>query len=159
MRCFWAAIYILPNIAGAFGLRFVPERHSVGKLICYYLTGTYNASFVMILSLSTSNVAGHTKKIVFNAFIFLGYCVGNIAGPFFCKTEQAPTYPLGCGAMIFANVAEVAVLGLFVLYSKWENNKRDKEQGISGGGIGEGVVEHSFEDLTDYENRSFRYIY
>jgi hypothetical protein len=31
---------------------------------------------------------GHTKKVVTNAVLFLGYCTGNIAGPFFYKTNQ-----------------------------------------------------------------------
>lgn len=32
---------------------------------------------------------GHTKKVVTNAVLFLGYCTGNIAGPFFYKTDQS----------------------------------------------------------------------
>jgi hypothetical protein len=57
-------------------------------LICYYLTGPYNAAFVLILSMQIANTAGHTKKVVTNAVLFLGYCTGNIAGPFFYKTNQ-----------------------------------------------------------------------
>ena len=65
---------LMPNLAGAFGLRFVPTDQHVARLICYYLTGPYNAGFVLILSLSTANIAGHTKKVVTNAVLFLGYC-------------------------------------------------------------------------------------
>lgn len=40
---------------------------------------------------------GHTKKVVTNAVLFLGYCTGNIAGPFFYKDDQKsvtqPTLP------------------------------------------------------------------
>jgi hypothetical protein len=32
---------------------------------------------------------GHTKKVVTNAVLFLGYCAGNIAGPFFYKSDQS----------------------------------------------------------------------
>lgn len=60
----------------------------VGRLICYYLTGPYNAAFVMILSMQVANTAGHTKKVVTNAVLFLGYCTGNLAGPFFYKDAQ-----------------------------------------------------------------------
>ncbi|KAL8832747.1 MAG: hypothetical protein Q9191_000084 [Dirinaria sp. TL-2023a] len=87
-RCYFIVAFLLPNIAGAFGLRFLPLEQKVGRLICYYLTGPYNAAFVMILSLQTANTAGHTKKVVTNAVLFLGYCTGNIAGPFFYKTSQ-----------------------------------------------------------------------
>jgi predicted MFS family arabinose efflux permease len=57
-RCVFILIFLLPNIAGAFGLRFVPLDQKVGRLICYYLTGPYNAAFVLILSMQVANTAG-----------------------------------------------------------------------------------------------------
>lgn len=75
-RIWFAILYTLPNIAGAFGLRFVPTDQHIARLWMYYLTGPYNASMVLLLSLVTANTAGHTKKVVTNAFTFLGYCVG-----------------------------------------------------------------------------------
>jgi cyanate permease len=77
-RCLFILLFLCPNIAGAFGLRFVPAHQQVGRLICYYLTGPYNAAFVLVLSLQTANTAGHTKKVVTNAVLFLGYCTGNV---------------------------------------------------------------------------------
>ncbi|KAL8809414.1 MAG: hypothetical protein Q9200_003442, partial [Gallowayella weberi] len=88
-RCLFIIIFLIPNICGAFSLRFTSVEHKVGRLISYYLTGPYNAAFVLILSLQTANTAGHTKKVVTNAVLFLGYCTGNIAGPFFYKTNQS----------------------------------------------------------------------
>jgi predicted MFS family arabinose efflux permease len=78
-RCLFILLFLFPNIAGAFGLRFVPTDKQVGRLMCYYLTGPYNAAFVMMLSLQTANTAGHTKKVLANAILFLGYCVGNVS--------------------------------------------------------------------------------
>lgn len=78
-RCLFVLIFLIPNIAGAFGLRFVPVDKQVARLICYYLTGPYNAAFVIMLSLQTANTAGHTKKVITNAVLFLGYCVGNVS--------------------------------------------------------------------------------
>jgi MFS family permease len=75
-RCWFIILYTLPNIAGAFGLRFVPTDKHIARLWCYYLTGPYNAAFVLILSLVTANTGGHTKKVLTNALMFLGYCVG-----------------------------------------------------------------------------------
>ncbi|KAF3801999.1 putative transporter [Colletotrichum gloeosporioides] len=92
-RCFMLVLFLLPNVAGAFGLRFVPDDQRVARLICCYLTGSINASFVLLLSLQTANIAGHTKKVVTSACLFLGYCVGNIAGPFIYKSDQAPNLP------------------------------------------------------------------
>lgn len=47
-----------------------------------YLTGSYQASFVLSLSLITSNTGGQSKKMIVSGMIWLGACVGNIAGPF-----------------------------------------------------------------------------
>lgn len=60
-RCLFVVLFAIPTIAGAFGLHFVPADRRVGRLICYYLTGPYNASFVLIMSLQVANTAGELK--------------------------------------------------------------------------------------------------
>jgi hypothetical protein len=40
----------------------------------------------------SSNVAGYTKKQLTGAFIFVGYCIGNIIGPQTFKAKEAPYY-------------------------------------------------------------------
>ncbi|KAL2882797.1 hypothetical protein SGCOL_002009 [Colletotrichum sp. CLE4] len=175
-RCFVLVLFLLPNVAGAFGLRFVPDDQQVGRLICYYvsfrecvppnthrsnksqlqLTGSINASFVLLLSLQTANIAGHTKKVVTSACLFLGYCVGNIAGPFFYKSDQAPKYELGIWSMIVAHLLEVVVVIALRSLLKWENDRRDRMQGE----VAEVDLDATaFGDLTDRENLNFRYIY
>lgn len=57
-RCVFIVLFLLPNIAGAFGMRFVPLDQKVARLICYYLTGPYNAAFVLVLSMQIANTAG-----------------------------------------------------------------------------------------------------
>ncbi|KAK1515912.1 uncharacterized protein CCOS01_13110 [Colletotrichum costaricense] len=155
-RCFVLVLFLLPNVAGAFGLRFVPDDQQVGRLICYYLTGSINASFVLLLSLQTANIAGHTKKVVTSACLFLGYCVGNIAGPFFYKSDQAPKYELGIWSMIVAHLLEVVVVITLRFLLKWENDRRDRMQGE----VAEVDLDATaFGDVTDRENLNFRYIY
>ncbi|PMD62332.1 putative MFS allantoate transporter [Hyaloscypha bicolor E] len=151
-RCVMIIIFLLPNIAGAFGLRFVPFDQRVGRLICYYLTGPINASFVL-LSLQTANIAGHTKKVVTNAMLFLGYC--------------SPTYSLGIWSMIFAHLLEVAIVFVLRFLLKRNNGKRDAMQGIDRSQTDREILEEyerdldssAFGDLTDRENLNFRYIY
>lgn len=65
-RSWFILLFLAPNIAGAFGLAFLEPGNQAGRLVSYYLTGPYNAAFVMVLSLSTANTAGHTKKVVTN---------------------------------------------------------------------------------------------
>ncbi|KAJ6002155.1 hypothetical protein N7499_001980 [Penicillium canescens] len=152
-RCVFVLIFLIPNLVGSFGLRFVPVQHSVGRLICYYLTGPYNAAFVLILSMQIANTAGHTKKVVTNAVLFLGYCTGNIAGPFFYKNEQSPTYELGIWSMIVSHLIEVVLISALGLLLRWENQKRDLLQSQMEGGLeGRDLDATAFLDLTDREN-------
>jgi hypothetical protein len=152
-RVVMIVIFMLPNVAGAFGLYFLPSNKQVPRLICYYLTGPYNAAFVLMLSLVTANTAGHTKKVVTNTFVFLGYCVGNIAGPFFYKTSQAPKYPFGMGSLMFSHLMEIILVVALGFYLAWKNRRRDAKypQHV--------VVDTGFLDLTDKENKNFRYIH
>ncbi|KAL4967745.1 putative MFS allantoate transporter [Aspergillus stella-maris] len=159
-RCVFILLFLLPNIAGAFGLRFVDPQQKVGRLICYYLTGPYNAAFCLVLSMQVANTAGHTKKVVTNAVLFLGYCTGNIAGPFFYKDDQKPTYSLGIWSMIVSHLIEVVLISILGLLLRWENKKRDRIQSAMEGGLeGRDLSATAFLDLTDRENLNFRYIY
>ena len=63
-RCLFILLFLCPNIAGTFGLRYVDHNNLGGRYVCYLLTGPYNAAFVLILSLQVANTAGHTKKVV-----------------------------------------------------------------------------------------------
>ena len=168
-RCVFILIFLCPNIAGAFGLHFVAQSHRVGRYICYLLTGPYNAAFVLILSLQTANTAGHTKKVVTNAVLFLGYCTGNIAGPFFYKTDQSPYYTLGIWSMIVSHLMEVVLISTFWFLMQRENKRRDKLQGVGKyerdagqatgiGGTGDrdrDLDATAFGDLTDRENMKY----
>ncbi|KAM0807689.1 putative Major facilitator superfamily (MFS) profile domain-containing protein [Seiridium cardinale] len=159
-RCLFILLFLCPNIAGAFGLRFVPADRQVARLICYYLTGPYNAAFVLVLSLQTANTAGHTKKVVTNAVLFLGYCTGNIAGPFFYLSSQAPYYQLGIWSMIVSHLLEVCIIITFWALMSHENRRRDKIQSEMAGGLqGRDLDSTAFADMTDRENLNFRYIY
>lgn len=159
-RCYFILLFLLPNISGAFGLAFLSEHNKAGRLICYYLTGPYNAAFVMILSLTTANTAGHTKKVVTNAVLFLGYCTGNIAGPFFYKTSQSPRYELGIWSMIVSHLIEVVVILTLRIVLARENRRRDLIQSEMPGGLkGRDLDATAFSDMTDRENLNFRYIY
>lgn len=155
-RCYVTVLFVLPNVAGSFGLCFLPQSNKVGRLICYYMTGSYNASFVIILSILTANIAGHTKKVVTNAMIFLGVCAGNLAGPFFYKDDQAPRYPLGIWSMIVSHFIEIALmLGLRTALAM-ENRRRDR---VQAEGQELDLNDTAFSDLTDKENLNFRYVY
>jgi uncharacterized membrane protein YoaK (UPF0700 family) len=178
-RVWFVLLYLCPNIAGAFGLRFLGQNNQAGRLVCYYLTGPYNAAFVLILSITIANTAGHTKKVLTNgtstlfhpksshqltsfstAILFLGYCTGNIVGPFFYVSSQEPQYQLGIWSMIVSHLLEACIVILLRVLLSRENKRRDRIQSQQAGGLeGRDLDATAFSDMTDRENVNFRYIY
>ncbi|KAI0113108.1 MFS general substrate transporter [Daldinia grandis] len=163
-RTIVSALFMLPTIAGSLGFLLAPADAYVGRLICFYLTGSYQASFVISLSLVTSNTGGQSKKMIVSGMVWFGSCVGNIAGPFFYKTEQAPSYHLGIGSLLVANVAEFALFFVFRYAFKWENGRKEevraalRETGVITDNV-EGLNATAFQNLTDKENPNFVYVY
>jgi hypothetical protein len=67
----------------------------VGRVLGLSLSVAYVVNIPLSLSIITSNVAGFTKKSVTSAMLFVGYCIGNIVGPQFFHSYEAPSYPVG----------------------------------------------------------------
>ncbi|GAB1192462.1 hypothetical protein APSETT444_001654 [Aspergillus pseudonomiae] len=121
--------------------------------------GSYNASFVMLLSLTTTNIAGHTKKVTSSGILFIGYCAGNIAGPFFYKEHQKPTYSLGIWSMVVSHLLEVVCVVLLWIHLRAENKRRDASQIVNGDASSSKHLAGALEDMTDKENSNFRYVF
>ena len=63
-----------------------------GRLVALWLCSLQSVGFSLSLTMVSSNVAGYTKKTVTGAFLFVGYCVGNIIGPQTFISSEAPGY-------------------------------------------------------------------
>ncbi|KAK8055221.1 hypothetical protein PG993_000448 [Apiospora rasikravindrae] len=161
-RTLVCAMFMLPTIAGALGFLLAPEDAYIGRLICFYLTGSYQASFVISLSLITSNTGGQSKKMIVSGMIWFGACIGNIASPFFYKTEQAPKYPLGIGSLLVANCIQFFLYFVLRYAFQWENKHKEKlreELRAAGNDVTKDLNATGFTDLTDKENPNFVYVY
>ncbi|KAF4168589.1 hypothetical protein CNMCM6936_001903 [Aspergillus lentulus] len=160
-RVFFVILYLIPTLAAGFGMRYVPLDQKVGRLICYYLTAFYPGAWVLVLSMIIANVSGHSKKIVMNIGFFLGYSSGNLAGPFFYRSQDEPTYPLGMWSMIVCSLVGIILTALLGFLLQRENKRRDRIQSQAEGGLeGRDLAATAFLDMTDKENlKSFRYIY
>ena len=112
----------------------------------------------MSLTIVSSNIAGYTKKQLTGAVLFTGYCVGNIIGPQTFRDREKPGYRSAYVAMLVGySVKLCAVLVLFV-YMWSVNRRRDRE---SAGRVEEEereAVEAGMHDVTEIDNRGFRYI-
>lgn len=127
-----------------------------------YLTGSYQASFVLCLSLITSNTGGQSKKMIVSGMIWFGACIGNIAGPFFYRAQDAPNYRLGIGSLLVCNCIELGIF-FFLRYAFiWENRRKERlrqEQASNWVTDEDNLNMTAFSDMTDKENPNFTYVY
>ncbi|GME29145.1 hypothetical protein GTA08_BOTSDO06040 [Neofusicoccum parvum] len=146
---------LIPFLVGVIGLWLIDDSKPYGRLACLWISFSYTATWTLSMSVATANTAGHTKKVTTNALLLCGYCLGNFIGPFFFISSQAPTYNLGVGMMFFCIAVQVvSILGIwFVL---WRRNRSREAEWTDHDPR---VYEIGFMDLTDLENRQFRYVY
>ncbi|KAK3312327.1 major facilitator superfamily domain-containing protein [Apodospora peruviana] len=153
--------FVIPSFIGTILLMTVtPDTlaRKVGLLICYYITLSFWSAQTLALSMISRNIAGTTKKSVAVATNFVFWSAGNSIGPQVFLSWDGPRYfiafatHLGCYCLLV-----IVIVGLR-FYLNHQNNKRDKM-------AAEGVVAadpknivHGFEDLTDLQNLSFRYV-
>lgn len=78
--------------AGILMIKLLPNADKLARLAGFWLIMAVAPAFPLMLSLSASNIAGFTKKSTVMAMIFLGYCAGNLSGPQFFISTEAPNY-------------------------------------------------------------------
>jgi MFS transporter, ACS family, allantoate permease len=86
---------LLVALLGIILIVALPLSNPKGRLAGYYLTQASPSTFVALLSLVSTNVAGYTKKTTVAALYLIGYCVGNIIGPQVFRPSDAPEYRPG----------------------------------------------------------------
>ncbi|KAJ5602277.1 hypothetical protein N7510_011811 [Penicillium lagena] len=143
---------IIPTLLGGALMAWLPATNKAGLLVGNFLTNTVGSTMPMIYSWITANFAGHTKKLTMNALVLMSFCIGNVIGPETFQAKDAPQY-------IPAKITIVAILSFGILFTAaldllymWENRKRDNEPAPD--------LPPNFElmDLTDKQNRNFRYL-
>jgi ACS family allantoate permease-like MFS transporter len=81
------------QLVGCLMIMLIPQENKLARLGGFWIITAVAPVFPLTLSLFVSNTAGFTKKSTTSIFIFIGYCVGNLAGPPFINTEAAH-YPV-----------------------------------------------------------------
>lgn len=113
---------------------------------------------MVILGLLSTNIAGSTKRSVASGWVFVCYCVGQIAGPQFFKSTEAPAYHNGIVAMLCGFILNLVMNQILRFIYVRENKKRDQMlEGKSEEEIAEMQREGEalgFEDVTDKQNVS-----
>ncbi|KXN91604.1 hypothetical protein AN958_12722 [Leucoagaricus sp. SymC.cos] len=169
-RAYVGTLFMIPNILGVFLVNFLPWKDKIGLLFSVWITGVGTTGFVLGLSWLSSVVAGHTKKVTVNAIMLSAYCIGNAAGPFMWQAQYKPRNHVPWIIIGICYVACMILLLLLRIIMNRENKRRDAEprdttydeiyiERVKGdGGIDKIHVDKEFLDLTDIQNRDFRYV-
>ncbi|KAJ5786289.1 uncharacterized protein N7503_011501 [Penicillium pulvis] len=153
-RCLCITAALLCSLLGSCLLAFSPTDMKAAQLAGSYLIQVVGSALPLMYSLVGANVAGHTKKVSMNAILLMSFCLGNILGPLTFRTEDAPNY-IPAKISIVATIAVAIVASLLLRYYYiWENRRRDQrnEEEVR-------QEDSGFLDMTDRNNRQFRYKY
>ncbi|KAL2208450.1 MFS general substrate transporter [Sarocladium strictum] len=145
---------LLWAIAGIIMIVAVPLSHPTPRLVGYYFTQAAPTSFVALLSLISTNVAGWTKKTTVAAIYLIAYCAGNIIGPQTFRPEDAPHYRSAQITILVCWSACVFDIVFIWWYCRHQNRKKAALRAAPGYVK---VENQEFLDLTDRENPEFVY--
>ncbi|KAK6222625.1 hypothetical protein LQW54_000805 [Pestalotiopsis sp. IQ-011] len=152
-RCITMIVANLICILGAALLVGLPSSNKWGRLVALWLCYFQGLGFSMSLTMISSNIAGSTKKQLTAAILFTGYCVGNIIGPQTFIDSEAPGYHSAYIAMLVGYVVKLLSIVVLYLYM-WRENKRRDAAGLTDE---KNAIEAGMHDLTELDNKGFRY--
>ena len=161
------------SIIGMLLIVALPLSNNGGRLAGYYLTQASPTSFVALLSLISTNVAGYTKKTTVAALYLIGYCIGNIIGTtiFFLSCSKQSVILRCTGPQTFRpkdmpryTPAEITIICCWgaclidMLFIYWYcRNQNKKRAAIRAQASYRKVENQEWLDLTDGENPEFVY--
>ncbi|CAG7944754.1 unnamed protein product [Penicillium nalgiovense] len=156
-RAYMIAIITIPSILGAGLLLGLGEQYKVGKLFGVYLLNACPAMVPIIYSWNSANTSGYTKRAMRNALTLMAFCLGNLIGPQLFQVSDAPRYNAAKITLIVTMSAVVLLAFALRQLTVWENARRNREQ--AGSEDTASAADLAFMDLTDIQNRGFRYVY
>ncbi|CAA7262313.1 unnamed protein product [Cyclocybe aegerita] len=169
-RAYVGALYMVPNVLGVFLVNFLPWENKIGLLFSVWITGVGTTGFVLSLAWVSSVTAGHTKRITTNAIMLSAYCIGNSAGPFMWQSQYRPRNHIPWIIIGICYACCMAILLIIRLMLSRENKRRDREpldetyedvyieRTGKDGEVEKVKVDKEFLDLTDRQNREYRYV-
>lgn len=152
LRLAFIMIMALISVAGCLICWVGPKSDKGVMFAGIFLIAVQVSAGGLAVSMASSNISGHTKKATVSAFVFVGYCVGNVIGPEIFGASPGPIYHAGFVGSFICLVLVVAIAAGTLVLLVAENKRRDR---VTGGHIGLHTID---EDLTDKQNEDFRYV-
>lgn len=131
------------------------------QLAGIYLVNTITATLIVIYQWTGANIAGQTKRVISVALVSGSFSVGNIIGPQTFQAKDAPDF-IPAKITVLATQAAAAVIAVVLfLYYVWANKRKGRAAAVVEDVVlaGQGGEEHLWEDQTDKQNPTFRYVY
>ncbi|GAB7325683.1 hypothetical protein MBLNU13_g09655t1 [Cladosporium sp. NU13] len=158
-RTYFMAFNLAISLTGSVMVRQLDATSIWPRFFGYCLCIAYSANFPLVLSMSSSNIGGFTKKNTVNAMVFIAYCSGNIIGPQLFFEDEAPSYPSGFLSMMICFGVAFFLSILLRLFLIWENKRRDNRTGTVVDLDEDQIGAMNLSDATDKEMVNFRYVY
>ncbi|KAK6872041.1 Thiamine pathway transporter THI73 [Candida tropicalis] len=140
----------VPTIVGAIVLIISPNR--IGNILALYLLYSGSSVITLIYAWVSANTAGTSKKIFRSGMTMIAFSVACIIGPQLFQAYSAPHYHPAKIVILITQCLCIPICMVIGWLCKKENEKRDQ--------LNIEMPENfEFLDLTDVENKEFRYIY
>ncbi|KAI9441001.1 MFS general substrate transporter [Lactarius indigo] len=167
----WVGIAsFVPSILGVLLVSLLPWHNKVGLLFAIWLTNIGGPGFILTLAWASQTTAGHTKRVTTNAIILSAYCIGNAAGPLMWKAQYKPRNRVPWTIIGICYAACMLLLFSIRVLLLRENRRRDlcgrdttyddvyiTKTDKYGNRVAV-IVSKEYLDLTDRQNRDFRYV-
>ncbi|KAJ7025897.1 allantoate permease [Mycena alexandri] len=159
-RALCMTVFCLFAALGSGLMSFLPPSHRAGLLAGVYMVNMETVTLFLVFCLTTANVAGQTKCVAANALISGAFSLGNIIGPQLFKPKDAPQYIPAKIVLLVTEIATAMFAAALRIYYGWQNKVRDaaERKERETGDVKE-VVNIEWMNLTDRENKTFRYKY
>ncbi|KAF7301406.1 MFS general substrate transporter [Mycena indigotica] len=162
-----AFIYTLPNIAGTIVFICVKTtaHTKVGLLLAFYCMQGFGAVAVLNLAVMSNNIGGRSKQVIASSLVFIAWATGNAIGPQVFRDNDKPRYIRAFIAHLVMYGLQLATIVVLRLRLMRLNVLKRREQALepskANGELANEHISHrqAFDDLTDWENRDFRYVY
>ncbi|KAH8880765.1 MFS general substrate transporter [Thozetella sp. PMI_491] len=149
-------LWVVPTMAAMIIFLKIDRTNHTGLLMGYYISPCFVGALVIALQMPAANVGGYTKRVTATSLVFLAYCVGNIIGPHAFLGSEAPVYETGCYVILGCSSGQILIAIALRLLLVHRNKKRDSEAATSAQYVEDGE-DDTLLDLTDFENKRFRY--
>ncbi|PLB46649.1 MFS general substrate transporter [Aspergillus steynii IBT 23096] len=160
-RCFTGIFLAAMPMLGSLLLLALPASSNWGIVVSTWFASCNSPALSNAVGLMASNVRGNTKKSVVGAIFFVMYCVGCIVSPQLWTAADAPRYFKGCVTSVVSLGLLGVSLGVFYATARWSNARRERgaRAGEGEDGVGAGAGLDVDADLTEKQDRGFRYTY